>query len=78
MHQIRLQTGCRGFPILGDFQYGSIVPFGEQFDDERLRGILLFHTNIMTLAKSGGFCKLRDMKKSRRSAKTTEIHKEVL
>lgn len=40
-HQIRLQTSSRGFPVLGDTQYGSTVPFGEQFEDERLRPIAL-------------------------------------
>ena len=46
MHQIRLQAGSRGFPILGDAQYGSSVPFGEQFDDPRLRGIALHARSI--------------------------------
>ena len=46
MHQIRLQTGSRGFPIPGDVQYGSTVPFGEQFDDVRLRGIALHARSI--------------------------------
>ena len=46
MHQIRLQTSSRGFPILGDAQYGSTLPFGEQFDDERLRGIALHARSI--------------------------------
>jgi len=46
MHQIRLQTSSRGFPILGDAQYGSTVPFGEQFDDVRSRGIALHARSI--------------------------------
>ena len=46
MHQIRLQAGSRGFPILGDMQYGSLVPFGEQHDDVRLRGIALHARSI--------------------------------
>jgi RluA family pseudouridine synthase len=40
-HQIRVQTASRGFPLLGDAHYGSQIPFGEQFGDERLRAIAL-------------------------------------
>jgi 23S rRNA pseudouridine1911/1915/1917 synthase len=40
-HQVRIQAASRGHPILGDAQYGSTVPFGPQFDDERLRAIAL-------------------------------------
>jgi len=40
-HQIRVQTASRGHSVVGDAQYGSTLPFGEQFDDERLRGIAL-------------------------------------
>jgi 23S rRNA pseudouridine1911/1915/1917 synthase len=40
-HQIRVQASSRGFPVLGDTQYGSTQPFGEQFVDDRLRGIAL-------------------------------------
>ena len=36
-HQIRIQAASRGHPVLGDKQYGSTVPFGPQFEDERLR-----------------------------------------
>ena len=46
MHQIRLQAASRGFPILGDAQYGSSIPFGEQHDDVRLRGIALHARSI--------------------------------
>jgi 23S rRNA pseudouridine1911/1915/1917 synthase len=38
-HQIRVQTASRGHPVVGDAQYGSTLPFGKQFDDERLRAI---------------------------------------
>lgn len=38
-HQIRLQCGSRGLPILGDELYGATATFGEQFDDARLRAI---------------------------------------
>ena len=48
-HQIRLQASSRGFPILGDALYGSTVPFGEQFDDERLNAIAL-HSRRMTFS----------------------------
>jgi RluA family pseudouridine synthase len=40
-HQIRVQAASRGHPVLGDAQYGSTRPFGEQFTDERLRAIAL-------------------------------------
>lgn len=40
-HQIRLQTGSRGLPILGDDLYGSKVGFGEAFADPRQRAIAL-------------------------------------
>lgn len=45
-HQIRLQCSSRGFPLLGDALYGSTVPFGEQFDDERERAIALHSREI--------------------------------
>jgi 23S rRNA pseudouridine1911/1915/1917 synthase len=41
MHQIRVQAGARGCPILGDVQYGSRVEFGPQLEDIRLRSIAL-------------------------------------
>lgn len=40
-HQIRLQAASRGHPVLGDAQYGSPSPFGEQHADPRLRAIAL-------------------------------------
>jgi 23S rRNA-/tRNA-specific pseudouridylate synthase len=40
-HQIRIQASSRGHAVLGDSQYGATQPFGEQFDDERLRAIAL-------------------------------------
>jgi RluA family pseudouridine synthase len=40
-HQIRVQAASRGYPVVGDSQYGSKGPFGEQFADERLRAIAL-------------------------------------
>ena len=40
-HQIRIQASSRGHPVLGDFQYGSTIPFGPQHEDERLRAIAL-------------------------------------
>jgi len=46
MHQIRLQASVRGMPILGDAMYGSTIPFGEQFEDERLRSIALHAESI--------------------------------
>ncbi|MCL2625186.1 MAG: RluA family pseudouridine synthase [Planctomycetaceae bacterium] len=49
MHQIRLQSGSRGFPILGDTQYGSTLPFGELHEDTRLQGIALHARSIVFL-----------------------------
>jgi RluA family pseudouridine synthase len=46
MHQIRLQSSIRGFPILGDAMYGSTVPFDHHFDDERCRSIALHALSI--------------------------------
>jgi 23S rRNA pseudouridine1911/1915/1917 synthase len=40
-HQIRVQAASRGHAVLGDAQYGSTQPFGEQFEDERMRAIAL-------------------------------------
>lgn len=40
-HQIRVQCASRGHAVVGDAQYGSMRPFGEQFEDERLRAIAL-------------------------------------
>jgi 23S rRNA pseudouridine1911/1915/1917 synthase len=40
-HQIRVQCASRGHAVVGDTQYGARIPFGEQNDDERLRGIAL-------------------------------------
>lgn len=40
-HQIRVQCASRGHAVIGDAQYGSTRPFGEQFEDERLRAIAL-------------------------------------
>ena len=46
MHQIRLQSSIRSHPILGDAMYGSTIPFGEQFEDERNRAIALHAVSI--------------------------------
>lgn len=40
-HQIRVQCASRGHAVVGDAQYGAKLPFGEQFDDERMRAIAL-------------------------------------
>jgi 23S rRNA pseudouridine1911/1915/1917 synthase len=40
-HQIRVQSASRGHPVVGDSQYGATQPFGEQFENERLRAIAL-------------------------------------
>jgi 23S rRNA pseudouridine1911/1915/1917 synthase len=48
MHQVRLQAASRGWPILGDRLYGCPIPFGVQFEDERLRAIAL-HARTLEL-----------------------------
>lgn len=45
-HQIRVQSASRNHPVIGDAQYGSVRPFGEQFEDERLRAIALHARQI--------------------------------
>lgn len=40
-HQIRVQAASRGHAVVGDTQYGATQPFGEQFEDERLRSVAL-------------------------------------
>lgn len=40
-HQIRVQAASRGHAVVGDLQYGATQPFGEQFEDQRLRAIAL-------------------------------------
>ncbi len=40
-HQVRIQAASRGFPLLGDSQYGSTIPFGPQSDDPRRLAIAL-------------------------------------
>ncbi len=40
-HQIRIQSASRGHAVLGDEQYGSQTPFGEQFSELRDRAIAL-------------------------------------
>jgi len=47
MHQIRVQAASRGWPILGDAQYGSRVAFGAQDEDIRKRAIGL-HARSLT------------------------------
>ena len=41
MHQIRIQCATRGYPVLGDKQYGSQVAFGPEIKHERERHIAL-------------------------------------
>jgi len=40
-HQIRVQAASRGHAVVGDSQYGSTVPFGEQHPEIRDRAIAL-------------------------------------
>ncbi|MEX2188848.1 MAG: RNA pseudouridine synthase [Pirellulales bacterium] len=48
-HQVRLQAASRGFPLLGDEQYGSTIPFGKQHVDLRERAIAL-HARRLALS----------------------------
>jgi len=45
-HQIRVQAGSRGYPILGDSLYGAKVPFGKQYADPRQLAIALHARSI--------------------------------
>ena len=40
-HQIRVQAAHRGFPVVGDDQYGAQLGFGRPFEDARERAIAL-------------------------------------
>jgi len=46
-HQIRVQTGSRGHPILGDELYGSRTTFGPPTTDPRERRIALLARSIV-------------------------------
>ncbi len=46
MHQIRLQAAHRGFPILGDWCYGSPTPWGEVDPDGRWQQLALHAQRI--------------------------------
>jgi 23S rRNA pseudouridine1911/1915/1917 synthase len=47
MHQLRLQTALRGWPVLGDVLYGSKRPFGPPADLPRDR-IIALHAHTLT------------------------------
>lgn len=47
MHQIRAQAAVRGWPVLGDRQYGSRLDFGPATEDDRQRAIAL-HASSLT------------------------------
>lgn len=49
MHQIRLQTSRRGFPIMGDELYGARQPFGPVVDDPRRKWIALHARSLSFL-----------------------------
>lgn len=53
-HQIRVQAASRGHPVLGDAFYGGVVPFGEAFQDERLRAIALHGRSLGFQHPTGG------------------------
>ena len=45
-HQIRIQCGSRGHPVLGDALYGAEGSFGPLHEDERLRPIALHGRSV--------------------------------
>lgn len=47
MHQIRIQTAIRGWPVLGDALYGSRLPFGPPVELPRDR-IIALHARSLT------------------------------
>jgi 23S rRNA pseudouridine1911/1915/1917 synthase len=47
MHQIRIQTAVRGWPVRGDFLYGARLPFGPPADLPRDR-IIALHGRRLT------------------------------
>jgi 23S rRNA pseudouridine1911/1915/1917 synthase len=47
MHQLRIQTAIRGWPIWGDFTYGACLPFGPPTDLPRDR-IIALHARRLT------------------------------
>ena len=49
MHQIRLQLGSRGHPVLGDFTYGSATDLTDGTADPRLRPIALHARSLSYL-----------------------------
>lgn len=49
MHQIRLQLGSRGHPVLGDFTYGSTRGLDDDIADPRLRPIALHARSLSYL-----------------------------
>jgi 23S rRNA pseudouridine1911/1915/1917 synthase len=49
MHQIRVQAASRSHPILGDSQYGAMLPFGPATDDLRRRWIALHARSLAFL-----------------------------
>ena len=53
MHQLRVQAAWRGFPILGDAQYGSVTPFGPAAESPR-DAVIALHARSLTLAHPFG------------------------
>ncbi|MFL5329526.1 MAG: RluA family pseudouridine synthase [Gemmataceae bacterium] len=49
MHQLRIQSASRGWPILGDATYGSHIPFGPPAELERDRVIALHAASLTFL-----------------------------
>ena len=48
MHQLRVQAAWRGYPVLGDTTYGSVVPFGPPAELPRDKVIAL-HARRLTI-----------------------------
>ena len=53
MHQLRVQAAWRGFPILGDVQYGSVTPFGPVGELPR-DAVIALHARSLTLTHPFG------------------------
>jgi 23S rRNA pseudouridine1911/1915/1917 synthase len=52
MHQVRIQAASRGWPVLGDAQYGSQTAFGPPYDDPR-RGAIALHARQLSFLLPG-------------------------
>lgn len=49
MHQIRVQLASRGWPIIGDQQYGACLTINQRTDDDRLQSPIALHAWRLSL-----------------------------